>query len=281
MAVRTVPRIEPPFPGLGEIVAVMGEAGHRLAEIGASEGAAGNISVYIGWPLDPRRRFPVEEEIELPEAAPELSGGLLLVTGSGRRLREIAQDPEANIGALVVNPDGRTGRFYASHRRLFARFTSELNSHLAVHRQQVPADDLNFHAVIHGQPVHLTYLSHLPEYQESLYLNQHILRWQPELIVNLPEGVAALPFRVPGSPELMELTLAAMRDHRVVVWGKHGVMARSAASVKRAADLIEYAETGARYEYLNLANHERAEGLASEDIQAICRAFSIEQGIFV
>lgn len=281
MAVRTVPRIEPPFPGLGEIVAVMGEAGHRLAEIGASEGAAGNISVYIGWPLDPRRRFPVEEKIELPEPAPELSDGLLLVTGSGRRLREIAQDPEANIGALIVNADGRTGRFYASHRRLFARFTSELNSHLAVHRQQVPAGDLNFHAVIHGQPVHLTYLSHLPEYQDSLYLNRHILRWQPELIVNLPEGVAALPFRVPGSPELMELTLAAMRDHRVVVWGKHGVMARSALSVKRAADLIEYAETGARYECLNLANHERAQGLATEDIQAICRAFSIEQSIFV
>ncbi len=104
MAVRTVPRIEPPFPGLGEIVAVMGEAGHRLAEIGASEGAAGNISVYIGWPLDPRRRFPVEEEIELPEAAPELSGGLLLVTGSGRRLREIAPGPRGQHRCAGCQP---------------------------------------------------------------------------------------------------------------------------------------------------------------------------------
>jgi len=40
--------IEAPFPELVELLLVIGEAGHRLSEIEAIEGAAGNISVYIG-----------------------------------------------------------------------------------------------------------------------------------------------------------------------------------------------------------------------------------------
>ncbi len=82
------------------------------------------------------------------------------------------------------------------------------------------------------------------------------------------------------SPELMAATVIALRAHRVVVWAKHGVMARSEQSVKRATDRIEYAETGASYEYLNLVNHEQADGLAVEEIRAICDSLGIRQNIF-
>jgi rhamnulose-1-phosphate aldolase len=169
---------------------------------------------------------------------------------------------------------------YTSPRRLFARLTSELNSHLSVHQDQVRATGTNFHAVIHAQPPYLTYLSHIPAYQGEPYLNRHILRWQPELIVNLPEGVGTIPFLIPGSSELMQATIESLRTHRVVVWGKHGVMARSDMSVKRASDRIEYAEAAARYEYMNLANNERGEGLTPEQIRAICQAFNVQQSIF-
>jgi hypothetical protein len=48
------------------------------------------------------------------------------------------------------------------------------------------------------------------------------------------------------------------------------VMARSDQSVKRASDRIEYVETGARYEYLNLVNVEQGEGLSDDEIRAVC-----------
>ena len=51
---------------------------------------------------------------------------------------------------------------------------------------------------------------------------------------------------------MMAANVARLRDHRVVLWGKHGVMARSDHSVTKAADLIEYAETAAHYEYMDL-----------------------------
>lgn len=272
--------VEAPYPELSELLEVIGEAGERLSDIDASEGAAGNISVYIGWDLDPRRKFPLEEKICLPEPVPELSGKVILASGSGRRLRDIIQDPSANLGCISIDKNGSDGTLYRSPRCLFERLTSELNSHLAVHRDQVVRTGTNFHAVIHAQPPYLTYLSHIPRYQDESYMNCHILRWQPELIIQLPEGVGVLPFAIPGSAELMKMTLASLQKHRVVIWGKHGVMARSDASVKRACDRIEYAETAARYEYMDLANHELGEGLSADEIRAVCRAFDVKQTVF-
>ena len=259
---------------------MMGEAGRHIADIEASEGAAGNISVCLRWPVEPRSRFPLVEEIELPQPVPELAGSVFLVTGSGRRLREIMDVPPAHIACIVVNEGGRTGRMYTSYHRRFERVTSEFNSHLAVHYDQILASGTNFHAIIHAQPLHITYLSHIPRYQDEHYLNTHLLRWQPETIINLPEGIGFIPFRIPGSPDLMAANVECLRTHRIVIWAKHGVMARSDVSVKRAADRVEYAETAAKYEYLNLGDGELGEGLTVDEIRAICRTFNVQQNIF-
>jgi rhamnulose-1-phosphate aldolase len=272
--------IQAPFPDLDEIIFAVGEAGRRLSEIDATEGAAGNITVYFGWSIDPRRKFPIAQTIELPTPIPAFAGKTFLATGSGRRLREIVQDPSANLGFVVVNEGGTTGELYTSPRRLFQKLTSEFNSHLAVHFDQIQSTGTNFHAVIHAQPPHLTFLSHIPRYQDERYLNRHILRWEPELIVNLPEGLGHVPFLIPGSSDLMAATVNALRVHRIAIWGKHGVIARSDQSVKRAADRIEYAEAGARYEYMNLSAQEIGAGLSEEEIRAVCQAFGIQQEIF-
>lgn len=272
--------LEPPYPELDDLLTMMGEAGKHLADIEASEGAAGNISVCLRWQVEPRSRFPVVDEIELPQAVPELAGATFLVTGSGRRLREIIDEPTASIACIVVNDGGQTGALYTSHQRRFERVTSEFNSHLAVHYDQICASGTNFHAVIHAQPVHLTYLSHVPRYQDEQYLNTHLLRWQPETIVNLPEGIGFIPFRIPSSPELMTGNVESLRRHRIVIWAKHGVMARSDVSVKRAADRVEYAETAAKYEYINLSAGEIGEGLSADEIRQICKTFNVQQTIF-
>lgn len=259
---------------------MMGQAGRHLADIEASEGAAGNISICLRWPVEARTRFPVVGEIELPQPVPELAGATFIVSGSGRRLREIIEEPVAHLACVMVNEGGVTGKLYTSYHRRFERLTSEFNSHLAVHYDQICATDTNFHAVIHAQPLHLTYLSHIPRYQDTRYLNTHLLRWQPETIINLPEGIGFIPFHVPGSSELMADNVALLRKHRIVVWAKHGVMARSDVSVKRAADRVEYAEAAAKYEYLNLSAGERAEGLSAEEIREICKTFNVKQEIF-
>ena len=178
--------LQEPYPELDALLEMMGEAGQHLAAIEASEGAAGNISVCMRWQIEPRTRFPLIDEIELPQPVPELAGAAFLVTGSGRRLREIIDEPTTSIACIRVNEGGKTAKLYTSYDRRFERITSEFNSHLGVHYDQICTSGTNFHALIHAQPIHLTYLSHVPRYQDEQYLNTHLLRWQPETIVNLP-----------------------------------------------------------------------------------------------
>jgi rhamnulose-1-phosphate aldolase len=268
-------RAAEPYPDLAELLVSMGSGGARISEIDASEAGAGNISAYLSWDLELRREFPVQTEIELPYPAPALAGGTLLVTGSGRRLRQIASDPLASVAAVRVHPDGLTGTLHTAPRALFERLTSEFNSHLAVHQDQVARRGLTFQAIVHAQPPHLTYLSHVPAYRTTEAMNRRILRWEPESIVSLAAGIGVLDFMVPGSDELMAANVAGLREHEIVLWSKHGVMARSDLSVTRAVDRVEYAETGARYEYMDLVAGGRAEGLTPAEISTVATTFGI------
>jgi len=267
-------------PLLNELLNLLSEAGRYLAEIGTCEGAAGNLSLCARWPIEPRETFPLVNEFALPLTVPELENATLLVSGSGVRLRDIKEDPLANLACVQVKEGGQSANIYTVKGCRFSRVTSEFNSHLAVHNDQVLATGTNFHAIVHVQPVHLTFLSHIPRYQDELYLNTHLLRWQPETILNLPEGIGFMPFQVPGSTELMTSNVVWARNHRLVVWAKHGVMVRSDRSLMHAVDLVEYAETAAGYEVLNLSAGEPATGLSREEIRAICQANNIRQDFF-
>lgn len=269
-----------PYPGIDDLLVMIGEAGERISGINGSEGAAGNLSIFFHWPVDLETRFPIAEPVKLPTPAPHLAGGSILITGSGRRLREVINQPTAHLGLLVIGEDGLSATLRTAPDRRFERLSSEYNSHIALHNDQVAQTGTNIHALIHAQPRFLTYLSHLSEYRSENYLNHQLLRWQPELIINLPEGIGVVPFYIPGSTELEQATVVALRTHRIVIWCKHGVMARSDVSIKRAADRIDYAEAAAHYEYLDMTNHRLADGLSPEEIRAICAAFNVQQKIF-
>lgn len=272
--------IEAPYPGLENLLGMIGDAGQRMSEINACEGSAGNISVCLGWELDFSEYFPQVETIQLPMPAPALAGMTLIVTGSGRRLSDISAHPTANLACLVIDEGGLTAQQFTSPSRSFTKVTSEFNSHLAAHADRIPATGSNFHVVIHVHPPYLTYLSYIPRYRDEHYLNTHLLRWQPETIVNLPEGIGFAQFQVPGSSELVAAGTSLLDGHQVVIWSKHGVMSCSTSSVKKATNLIEYVESAARYEYLNLSCGEIGEGLSAEEIRAICTAFHVEQHYF-
>jgi rhamnulose-1-phosphate aldolase len=129
--------LTPPYPKLDDLLKMMGQAGRRLSDIGACEGAAGNISIWMRWSVEQQASFPVMSEIALPQPVPELAGTTFLVSGSGRRLGEIIDEPTANIACINVNEGGKTGMLYTTEDRHFERVTSEFNSHLAVHYDQM------------------------------------------------------------------------------------------------------------------------------------------------
>lgn len=258
-----------------ELLTSIGEAGQRMTEIDAAEAGAGNVSVCIADPVTLPPAFDATREILLPYPSPALAGHTVVITGSGCRLRSLAKDPERHLGVVVIHPGGMAGTLHHAADGEFLRPTVEFNSHLAVHEDHVRRRRVAFHAIVHAQPLHLTLLSNVPEYQHTAALNDRLLRWQAETIVHLAEGIGFLPFMVPGSDELTMANLASLRHHQLVLWAKHGVMARSDASVLAACDRIEYAETAARYEYLNLAIGGRATGLTDAELARVVRTFGV------
>ncbi len=262
---------------LREIIESLAEAGQRLCEMGASEGASGNMSVCLLGPSTPHPDYSIVETLDLPLCVPELAGATIVVTGSSTRSRDIRADPGSSLAILEVLADGARATLHCSPRRKFSRVTSEFNSHLAVHDDQVRRSTTGYHAIVHGQPRRLTYLSHIAEYQNEEYLNRRLLRWQPETVLNLPEGIASVPFLIPSSPELMHANLQALRERRAAIWAKHGVMTRSSASLAAAVDLVDYLETAATYECTDLALGQRAQGLDDADLDSVCLAYGVER----
>jgi rhamnulose-1-phosphate aldolase len=133
-----------PFDRLVQDIALAGE---QLTAMAACEGAAGNISVFtaaLACPLDP------VEDVELPARAPSLAGGWMLITGGGRRLRDVGRRPEACVTALRIHDDGEHATL---HARPGVKPSSEWNSHLAVHDDQRSRRGVDHHAVVHAQPL--------------------------------------------------------------------------------------------------------------------------------
>ncbi|WP_454930862.1 class II aldolase/adducin family protein [Actinomyces israelii] len=271
-------------PALSDILAQMGAAGRRLDHMSAVEAGAGNISVSVAAGADQlglTDRFPqARPGTELPLPAPALAGRTVLVTGSGCRLRDVAASPEANVSAFVIDDGGATGTWYTHPQRAYERPTSEFNSHLAVHNDQVERRGAGFQAVIHAQPPYLVQLSHVRDLRSTKAFNRRILRWEPETIVQIPAGIEVLDFMVPGSQELMESNVRALRDHVIVLWSKHGIMVRSDDSPLAAVDKVEYAETGAMYEVRDMMAGGLGEGVTDAELRAVVEAFDVPTDLF-
>jgi len=271
-------------PALSDVLAQMGAAGRRLDHMSAVEAGAGNISVSVAAGADElglADRFPrARPGTELPLPAPALAGRTVLVTGSGCRLRDVAASPEANVSAFVVDDGGATGTWYTHPQRAYERPTSEFNSHLAVHNDQVERRGTGFQAVIHAQPPYLVQLSHVRDLRSTKAFNRRILRWEPETIVQIPAGIEVLDFMVPGSQELMESNVRALRDHVIVLWSKHGIMVRSDDSPLAAVDKVEYAETGAMYEVRDMMAGGLGEGVTDAELRAVVEAFDVPTDLF-
>ncbi len=260
-----------------EIISDMGDAGIQVTELGAAEGAAGNISVFVKQLDNIPHEYKEMGEVDLPAEVPALAGGWVLVTGTGRRLREIKASPETTVSVIKVHEGGLKGTMYSAAS---VRPTSEFNSHLAIHQDQVSRRKVEYHAVLHAQSEHLTFLSHLQRYGDTFELNRRLLRWEPETILIFPEGFGMIPFAVPGTPELMEGTVKGLQTHKLVIWQKHGQVVRSDESVVKTADYIEYAETAATYEYFNLTVGEPTQGITVKEVLDICQKFNVTQTFF-
>ncbi|MDD5675957.1 MAG: rhamnulose-1-phosphate aldolase, partial [Chitinivibrionales bacterium] len=185
-----------------------------LWEKGWAERNAGNISVNMtGFFAATKKPASNARFIPLSRAYPALANMSLLISGTGTRMRNIAERPGDNLCLIHIAPDADRA-FIAGTTMPTVKPTSELPAHLAVHEALALRKGPQ-KVVIHTHPDALVALSHIAQYKNESSLNAMLWSMHPETIVVLPEGAGFVPYQTPGSAELGAATGEALMHHRV------------------------------------------------------------------
>ncbi len=199
-------------------------------ELGYHERNGGNASYRLTpADLNSARSFFYDAPsswVALGVTVPDMAGEHLLVTGSGKFLRNVKDDPVANSGIVEISPSGDAWRIVWGLKD-GARPTSEIGAHVATHgvRKQVTGGAAR--VLYHAHPNALIALTALLP-ADARTLSRLLWSCVTESVIAFPGGVGMLPWKVPGSSDLASATAEVMREFDACVWQLHGVFASGA-----------------------------------------------------
>lgn len=259
-----------------KILFEVSEIADYLWQRGWAERNAGNISVNIDHFIqkDVKIKLSNYRSFELSTSYPELAGMFLFITGTGKRMRDIAKNPLKNALIIKIN---KTGDSYwiISQKKNSHDFlpTSELPTHLLIHQQIIQSGSKN-KVVIHTHTNELVALTQIAEYCNQEKLNKLFFGMHPETIIFVPKGVGFVKYEIPGSETIAEKTVEILKKHDVALWEKHGVFAIG-ESVMDTFDIIDILAKSARIFFMcKSAGYEPA-GLKNKELEELKEAFNI------
>ncbi|MDP8225865.1 MAG: rhamnulose-1-phosphate aldolase [Candidatus Lernaella stagnicola] len=249
-----------------------------LWQKGWAERNAGNLSVDVtGDAAAACEAFTRQPRVELPFAYPDLAGRLFLVTGSGRRYRDLARNAASNSCLLQLTGDGAGFEIlWGGEAGPGFQPTSEFPSHLRVH-EHLRQSNAPQHVVLHTHPTELIALTHLPEYTDEAALQHALWSTHPEVKVTVPKGVGLVPYTAPGTEEIAQKTVEVFRRGLpIAVWTYHGCVAIH-TSIPDAFDWIDTVNKAAAILLLcRQAGHTPA-GLSRDQLDELVRLFDLEE----
>ncbi|MEI8047063.1 MAG: rhamnulose-1-phosphate aldolase [Bacteroidota bacterium] len=204
----------------------MAEVAGYLWQRGWAERNAGNISVNITEIMDLEiSDFSIFPFFSLPTRYPNLSGYCFFVTGTGKRMRDLARKPVKNTLILKLNQEGN-GYWILSQKLNDNNFlpTSELPTHLGIH-QMIGLRGSAEKVVMHAHTTELITLTQSREFCNEQTINKLLWGMHPETIIFVPKGIGFVPYILPGTADIATETIKALQNHRVALWEKHGVFA--------------------------------------------------------
>lgn len=259
--------------------ALMAEIG-RIAEVagylwtkGWAERNGGNISVNVTSLLsDEERSLPALTPAKpLPERMAALSGHVFYVTGTGKRMRYVAQAPFENGALIRVSADGSSYELIAEQPILP---TSELPSHLMMHNY-LRAQGRDNRVVLHTHPTDLIGMTHCRRFLDSDVLTHLLWSMIPECRIIVPKGIGIVPYEIPGTVELAHATIRQLERHDVVFWEKHGILAVG-EDIIECFDAIDTLSKSAQiYFSARLASGEEPEGMTQQQLDDLVPAFGL------
>ncbi|MGY3750412.1 rhamnulose-1-phosphate aldolase [Vagococcus acidifermentans] len=203
--------------------------------------------------------------------ASALAGEYFIVTGSGKYFKNVASNPEESLGIFRVASSGDAIDILWGYENNSVP-TSELPSHLMSHIARMSVDPAN-RIVMHCHATHLLAMTFTHSLDPKAFTRT---LWQmcTECLVVFPEGVATIPWMIPGTTEIGEATAEKMKETRLVVWPYHGIYG-CGKDMDEVFGLIETAEKAAEvYTYVQAQGGVK-QAITDENLHALADAFGV------
>ncbi len=211
--------------GAQAVAAAIAEVASLLWQKDWAEGSSGNISVNVTEHFPAIRMdfrsFPM---IPLEVRYPGLAHHHIFITAKGSRMRNIAKDPGKGICLVKISKSGDFYQVLYVDPENPVIPSSELPSHIAIHNYMVKQGQ-GEKAIVHAHAHELVALTHDKSLQNEARLNGILLKMHTETAFFIPEGIGYVGMEVPGSQELAKANLKSLKNHRVILWEKHGCLA--------------------------------------------------------
>ena len=167
------------------------------------------------------------EWVKMGVRGENLAGQYFVSTGSGKYMRNVLEDPYANIGIVEINETGDAFRIV-------------------------------WGLANGARPTEMSFVVPL----EDRVFTRILWQMMTECVVVFPTGVGVVPWMVPGGPAIAEASSELMQAYDAIVWAHHGLFAAGpdfdttfglAHTVEKAAEiyLAARAANGGSDDFLN------------------------------
>ncbi len=246
------------------------EVAKQLVIKGWAERNAGNISVNITKLIDEKSKASlITKQLEI--VCPDLLGNTILISASGARMREIAINPLNYLCVIYINSENSYQILYNGRQNELIP-SSELDTHLLIHNHIIK-NKIDKKVLLHCHATELIALTHNSKIKSSESLSDLLFSMHPELIMFAPEGIAFVPYMMPGTKQIAEITLDKLADKRILVWEKHGCIALG-DDLWDAYEMIESAAKAANIFFIASSSGYKPEGLKKHELDELKEKFS-------
>ena len=259
-------------PALAAEVEKVAEVAGYLWQKGWAERNGGNITVNITEYIDDEiKALPAISEVyQIGAVLPHLKGCYFYCKGTNMRMRDLARRPMENGSIIRILEDCASYVIIADNA---VKPTSELPSHLSVHNHLIGIGS-PYKASLHTHPIELVAMSHSKKFLEKDVATKLLWSMIPETKAFCPRGLGIVPYKLPGSVELAEATIAELADYDVVMWEKHGVFAVD-CDIMQAFDQVDVLNKSALIYMAAKTMGFEPEGMSDEQMREMSVAFNL------
>lgn len=244
-------------------------------EKGWAERNGGNISINLTKTAgNISADYSKHEYVKVLHYPKALSKKVFFVTGTGERIRDLEKPEEASC---IIQFDAEANGYYmlwGGVGKENFRPTSELISHVKIHLD-LEKSPRKYTTILHSHPTETICLSHHPVLsKDEKAFNNTIWSMLPEVRIFVPRGVALLPYALPGSETLANMTVEGLRKRDVAIWLKHGALT-AGKDIVEAFDFLDVTNKGCDIYTKCLASGFTPIGMTPEEMDELGKVFKL------